>query len=406
MVPCPNCKKLCGVRDAVLRGERLYYRCSRCMDSFDVAAALRLAPEDQVVAPLPPAPKLGPSMSMSGSRYVPVFNMENHAAAVVAPPRVVIRKIDAQTVSATLQADVLTMTGELARGSDADEVTREVTPSLNALIASRSSQPMISPSMISPSMLELTPTLPVSHPELLADLPPPSKTVELDLDDRDVMVMPNEPSESNETPPEPEPEPMAMKTLPAPPPIPTPVPAPGPGVLRTIASIVGGISTVTLFSLIVFAGIIANELDYPRPRALTSPTTAVAPAPLETAETMLTSATYVPATSDPVLELEATPPEPAPHAVAPRRAPTPAEVFVAEGDRAFHAGDYSTAKRSYQRALSVSPAYLPARVGVAGVDWETGHRLEARDGYRAIVNDAPSMAPPIARERASMEVQP
>lgn len=83
------------------------------------------------------------------------------------------------------------------------------------------------------------------------------------------------------------------------------------------------------------------------------------------------------------------------------RVPTSAEALTAEGNRRARAGDYARALKAYDRALAVSRAYVPAKLGRAAAIWDSGRRDLAREQYRAIMLDTPaSLVPTLVRERA------
>jgi len=80
---------------------------------------------------------------------------------------------------------------------------------------------------------------------------------------------------------------------------------------------------------------------------------------------------------------------------------TDAERFVAAAERASRAGRVEEAAELYARALRSSPSFVPARVGYATAAWDLGREEEARAAYRALLDEAPQLAPPIARVRAA-----
>jgi hypothetical protein len=69
-------------------------------------------------------------------------------------------------------------------------------------------------------------------------------------------------------------------------------------------------------------------------------------------------------------------------------------------DRAYGAGDLARAGALYRDALALSPRFIPARLGAAAVEWDSGNRDVAKNLYQALVADAPGVVPAIARERS------
>ncbi len=88
---------------------------------------------------------------------------------------------------------------------------------------------------------------------------------------------------------------------------------------------------------------------------------------------------------------------------SPRLRITEAESLTDAGDRAYRSGSGEHADELYRRALSLSPSYVPARLGAAEVAWDQGRRDEARARYRALIDDDAPGLPPYVRERAGKE---
>lgn len=189
--------------------------------------------------------------------------------------------------------------------------------------------------------------------------------------------------------------------------------------MEIIGTLVGGASMFVLVGAVGGATVVASRLDFGRVRTATH-----APA-ARASVTVAVESPVTPAANgrlpdgatrqETQLELESTPPTPpTPPIVTPSpptdrvestRRPTAAELLVADGDKRLHGGDLPAAKRSYELALEKSPAFIPARIGVAEAEWRMGRRREARERYRSILNDAPGIAPAVVRDRASTELE-
>lgn len=96
-------------------------------------------------------------------------------------------------------------------------------------------------------------------------------------------------------------------------------------------------------------------------------------------------------------------PKGTPTKIASKLGVTEVERLTAAADRAYRSGSGAKADELYRRALALSPSFLPARLGVAGVAWDQGRRDEAIARYRAMVDDATPGLPQIARDRAATE---
>lgn len=143
------------------------------------------------------------------------------------------------------------------------------------------------------------------------------------------------------------------------------------------------------------------ELDEP---VVTAPVVTITSAPTPPPEPAPVSLAAQPAQTP---QQVATQPAPVSAAAAPdtsahgRTGVTDSEMLAASADRAQRSGDVAKARALYRQVLADNPSYLPARLGMAQLAWDSGDRDRARAQYRAIVNDAPSaLVPEIARQRA------
>jgi serine/threonine-protein kinase len=85
------------------------------------------------------------------------------------------------------------------------------------------------------------------------------------------------------------------------------------------------------------------------------------------------------------------------------RAPSDCEALTALAGVDQAAGSLAQAHREYERALQANEGYLPARLGLADVEWAQGRRDEARGRYLAIVDAYPhDMLPARAVDRAGI----
>jgi Flp pilus assembly protein TadD len=83
-----------------------------------------------------------------------------------------------------------------------------------------------------------------------------------------------------------------------------------------------------------------------------------------------------------------------------RQSPSNAEAHRGLGDIARAQGDLNAAKASYQRALATSPTYGPAQLGLADTEWDLGNRASAQRHYAQIVERLGKRAPERAKQRA------
>jgi hypothetical protein len=182
-----------------------------------------------------------------------------------------------------------------------------------------------------------------------------------------------------------------------------PAPLPAPASVAIVAPLVKVSDAITPVSepLVAVPASLSDATPLPEPVPLIRSTLAAADE--------ITTAPKIPA---PPPRANARTPEPvaktAPQATGTTRAPsssrlgiTEVESLTAAADRAYRSGDGTRADELYRRALALSPSFLPARIGVAGVAWDQGRRDEARSRYRAMVDDAPPGLPAYVRDRAS-----
>jgi tetratricopeptide (TPR) repeat protein len=81
--------------------------------------------------------------------------------------------------------------------------------------------------------------------------------------------------------------------------------------------------------------------------------------------------------------------------------PYDSEALAGLGEIAERQHDFAGAKTYYQQALRVNAGYLPARVGLGNVLWESGDKSGARKVYEDIVDSLPEGTyPSFVKERA------
>ncbi|MBX3229436.1 MAG: tetratricopeptide repeat protein [Labilithrix sp.] len=372
MIPCPDCKNLCGIREAMLVHDRLYYRCVRCVSSFDAAAALRRSHDD-------PAMRTLVEMKREVLRLGRSDKPTRRVARYTPPERTPVVPSSARKyhpVFARKEPPAL----------------REATPSLAQLIA-MTRTPLPPP--------ELTPTVPM--------LPPPSSHAPIvDVtDDDDVTIL--DPSDATPLRPA-----SATTSRPVPFGAVTPAPAAAPRSSERRASslpaVLGGVVAVMLFVAAIAAGVAANEPDPPRSKGTPAVSSASdVPAAKAASSSLLATSPAAPAeNAAPHAAFVVKAGAPPRRALAPATSPprTLAEAFADKADAMLRAGDPVEAKRLYERALAESPTFVPARLGVAEAEWRLGRLDEARERYRALLADAPHLAPTVAYERASSEGRP
>lgn len=105
------------------------------------------------------------------------------------------------------------------------------------------------------------------------------------------------------------------------------------------------------------------------------------------------------------IELEDVPAAPHEHLVARdyhRVTPTAVETIAAKADHDARDGRFRLAADGYRHALTLSPNFVPARIGLANALWDLGDHDEARSQYERLVAELPaSRLPSAVRERAS-----
>jgi tetratricopeptide (TPR) repeat protein len=84
-------------------------------------------------------------------------------------------------------------------------------------------------------------------------------------------------------------------------------------------------------------------------------------------------------------------------------APEDSEALSGMGDVARQEDDWDTARTYYGRALRANPAFLPAALGAADVEWDVGSFAIAQRKYREILAASPDATlPPRVKERATI----
>ncbi len=72
------------------------------------------------------------------------------------------------------------------------------------------------------------------------------------------------------------------------------------------------------------------------------------------------------------------------------------------GDIARQEDDWDSARNFYGEALRTHPAFLPAAIGSADVEWDVGNLPIAQRKYREIIDAFPKASlPPRVQERAT-----
>lgn len=105
------------------------------------------------------------------------------------------------------------------------------------------------------------------------------------------------------------------------------------------------------------------------------------------------------------IELEDVPAAPPERAIARdyhRVTPTAVETIATKAEHDARDGRVRLAADGYRHALTLSPNFVPARIGLANALWDLGDHDEARSHYERLVAELPaSRLPQNVRERAS-----
>lgn len=81
--------------------------------------------------------------------------------------------------------------------------------------------------------------------------------------------------------------------------------------------------------------------------------------------------------------------------------PTNSEALAGLGDISERQHDFPNAKTYYQHALNVNGGFLPARIGLGNVLWESGEKAAAAKMYKEIIDSMPEGSyPPWVKDRA------
>jgi tetratricopeptide (TPR) repeat protein len=81
--------------------------------------------------------------------------------------------------------------------------------------------------------------------------------------------------------------------------------------------------------------------------------------------------------------------------------PNDAEALSGMGDLERQLDNWDTARNFYAEALRSNPAFMPAALGAADVEWEVGNLPVAQRKYREILETFPNAPyPPRVQERA------
>lgn len=459
MIPCPDCQSLCGVRDAALIGEDLFYVCSSCLRCFDVVESL--AAEDLEAARVK-VEDMDPPRRVSREGRFPKRSLEAASALVTldepgAPSPAEVRAPSGPSSAAEpyedddwdlptpLVEDVSEYIHRLYTTDDVIEIYALADEELDE--GAECSEDLARLVRSSRATLPAPPPAERASREVLVTMPrdlPPSFELTSLRTPPPPHVSPSA-STTSEAPPL-DPPPWDLITDPAPAELAPPrAPEVNAVPLGTDAGDRGRstFSTFTDFSTEVEVddceGVAesAGRFDAGARWALRAFTAASAMAGLAAAIAYVTlpGATYdagahrfAPPAAPAVAPPEAPPRPPAPLTVGEidepasppsgpsarpvsittatqivattRAAPTRPEVMTKQADSEYRAGNLTRAAELYEAALTLSPSFIPARLGIAAAEWDLGKRESARSRYRAVVSDAPSLAPPIARERA------
>lgn len=456
MVPCPSCQNLCGVKSAIVIGERLSYRCSRCSLGFDVAEALRDSSRIDPEASTPVLALKPPRVSKIGPKIV----AKRGAKSGLKVEKVVFDDASTAEVTMDLSGSAIEREDQVLyvlddeQGYELELDDAYVDDVLEAAFvelepdAEEPPQPSALPIFAKPiAVLEIpsdgTPKTDRSNASLVPLIAPPSPRVTLFPPMVKQFALPL--SEVLEPTSKWEPKPATPKTPVSPMRNSASRPPPGrkrtqpaarkakPAILRHAAAL-GAVFGIAALTAVVARSVALDDdgvrvssamvthADVPSRASLAmKPSSIAASQPVTAPAWPTTTATPIVISADDDIEIltpePAEPPAPVqPVAKAPTRSnvasalpaqswrPKPkvteVETLTAEADLAYRSGDFARAGTLYRDALALSPRFIPARLGAAAVEWDTGRREQARSRYRALVADAPALAPAIARERA------